>query len=75
MPQQTTVGVVLFLSGRGAGGISGGPVKKIYGFNGGVKRKNIGFKGEATQKIPSNFVVMAFLIMQTANQNAKNQHF
>ena len=28
MPQQTTEGVVLFLSGRGAGGISGGPVKK-----------------------------------------------
>ena len=39
------------------------------------KEKNIGFKGEATQKIPSNFAVMAFVIMQTANQNAKNQHF
>ena len=30
MPQQTIVGVVLFLSGRDAGGISGGPVKKIW---------------------------------------------
>lgn len=56
MPQQTTVRAVHFLSGRVAGGISGGPVKK-YGFKGGVKRKNIGFKGEATQKIPSNFAV------------------
>ena len=55
-------------------GFQGGQLKK-YGFNGGVKRKNIGFKGEATQKIPSNFAVMAFLIMQTAKQNAKNQHF
>lgn len=55
-------------------GFHGGQLEK-YGFNGGVKRKNIGFKGEATQKIPSNFAVMAFLIMQTAKQNAKNQHF
>ena len=55
-------------------GFHGGQLKK-YDFNGGVKRKNIGFKGEATQKIPSNFAVMAFLIMQTAKQNAKNQHF
>ena len=31
MAQQTTVGVVLFLSGGGAaGGISWGPVKKIW---------------------------------------------
>lgn len=75
MPQQATVGVVLFLSGRGAGGISGGPVKKNMALMGESKEKNIGFKGEATQKIPSNFAVMAFVIMQTANQNAKNQHF
>ena len=39
------------------------------------KEKNIGFKGEATQNIPSNFAVTAFVIMQTANQNAKNHHF
>ena len=75
MPQQTTVGVVPFLSGRGAGGISGEPVKKNMVLMGESKEKNIGFKGETTQKIPSNFAVMAFLIMQTANQNAKNQHF
>lgn len=39
MPQQTTVRAVHFLSGRVAGGISGGPVKK-YGFKGGVKKKH-----------------------------------
>ena len=75
MPQQTTVGVVLFLSGRSAGGISGEPVKKNMVLMGESKEKNIGFKGEATQNIPSNFAVTAFVIMQTANQNAKNQHF
>lgn len=58
MPQQTTLGVVLFLSGRGAGGISGEPVKKNMVLMGESKEKNIGFKGEATHKIPSNFAVI-----------------
>ena len=46
---------------------------KKYGFKGGVKIRNSGLKG---QKNPSNFSLMtAFVIMQTAYQNAKNQRF
>lgn len=51
MPQQTTVGVVLFLSGRGAGGISGGgPVKKNMGLMGESKEKTLGLKGRPPKK-------------------------
>ena len=45
MPQQTTVGVVLFLSGRDAGGISGGAVKKNMALMGESKEKTLGLKG------------------------------
>lgn len=77
MPQQTTVGAVHFLSGRGAGGISGAPVKKNMALKGESKEKTLGLKGRPPKKSsnPSNFAVMAFVIMQTANQNAKNQRF
>lgn len=50
MPQQTTVGVVLFLSGRGAGGISGGPVKKNMALTGESKEKTLGLKGRSPKK-------------------------
>ena len=40
------------------------------GGGGGVKRKNIGFKWDATRKMPQ---VTAFLIMQTAYPNAIRQ--
>ena len=42
------------------------------GFKGGVRIKNSGFKGGGGyQKIPSNFAVTAFVMMQKAYQNAK----
>ena len=41
---------------------------------GGQKKKRVGLKG-GTQKNPSNFPVTAFVIMQTAYQDAKNQRF
>ena len=50
MPQQTTVGVVLFLSGRGAGGISGGPVKKNMALMEESKEKTLGLKGRPPTK-------------------------
>lgn len=50
MPQQTTVGVVLFLSGRGAGGISGGAVKKNMALMGESKEKTVGLKGRPPKK-------------------------
>ena len=48
---------------------------KKYVFKRGVKRKNIGFKRGGHPKISSNFAVTAFVIMQTAYQNAKNLRF
>jgi len=47
--------------------------EKKYGFKGGVRRTILGVKG-GHQKIPSRFAVKASVMMQTAYQNAKNQH-
>ena len=47
---------------------------KKLALKGGLKGKNIGFRG-GSLNMPSNFPVTAFVIMQTAFQNAKNQRF
>ena len=60
--------------GWGLVGYEGGQGKK-YGFKGGFKRKKILGLRWGHQKNPSNFAVTAFVIMQTAYQNAKNQRF
>ena len=58
-----------------AGGIEEEGHEKNYGFKGEVKRKNGGLKRGSPPKKPSNFAVPAFVIMQTAYQNAKKQRF
>ena len=46
---------------------------KVGGGGGGVRRTILGVKG-GHKKIPSSFAMKASVIMQTAHQNAKNQH-
>ena len=49
----------------------GGHEKNGFKGGGGSKENIVGLKG-AHQKIPSNFAVTAFVIMQKTYQNAKN---
>ena len=55
-------------------GFEGGNEKNLAFKGKGVKGKGVKGKGEST-KNPSNFAVRAFVMMQTAYQNAKNQRF
>ena len=63
--------------GKGLAGfeVGGGGGQEKIGFKGWIKRKKIlAFRG-GSLNMPSNFPVTAFVIMQTAFQNAKNQRF